>query len=298
MTITVTADRAALVALYNATGGADWTNNTNWLSNEALSEWHRVETDEDGRVTALRLVANELSGKIPAELGNLTNLEDLFLNRNELSGPLPLTLSALSQLLVLDIRETTLCAAGEYCISGVAGNDRFPGNRLRPSATARPRRTENVRAGRAQESAGGCHRWGSDADVGGAGRRRRHGDHGLRVPDRPAGRLDFHRFHRHHPYGYRPRQRHDLRLPGAGGEPGRQEWSFPAGRGDANSAGGFRLGAFCQRGRHHLRSSARECGPPIRSGPLFTFTIKKASRSQRNRWWMSWAIWGSKRTEP
>ena len=40
----------------------------------------------------------------------MANLEDLFLNRNELSGPLPLTLSALSQLLVLDIRETTLCA--------------------------------------------------------------------------------------------------------------------------------------------------------------------------------------------
>ena len=71
VTINVTADRAALVALYNATGGADWTNNTNWLSNEALSEWHRVETDEDGRVTALRLVANELSGEIPAELGEL-----------------------------------------------------------------------------------------------------------------------------------------------------------------------------------------------------------------------------------
>ena len=134
VTINVTADRAALVALYNATGGVNWTNNTNWLSNEPLSEWHRVETDEDGRVTALRLVANELSGEIPAELenltnlqvlsfsintlsgeiparlGNLTNLEDLFLNRNTLSGPLPLTLSALSQLLVLDIRETTLCA--------------------------------------------------------------------------------------------------------------------------------------------------------------------------------------------
>ena len=58
----------------------------------------------------LYLDSNELSGKIPAKLGNLTNLEDLFLNRNELSGPLPLTLSALSQLLVLDIRETTLCA--------------------------------------------------------------------------------------------------------------------------------------------------------------------------------------------
>ena len=74
VTINVTADRAALVALYNATGGANWTNDTNWLSNEVLSEWHRVETDEDGRVTALRLVANELSGELSAELGELTNL--------------------------------------------------------------------------------------------------------------------------------------------------------------------------------------------------------------------------------
>ena len=79
VTINVTADRAALVALYNATGGADWTNNTNWLSNEALSEWYRVETDEDGRVTALRLNDNELSGEIPAELGNLTRLSHLAL---------------------------------------------------------------------------------------------------------------------------------------------------------------------------------------------------------------------------
>ena len=86
VTINVTADRAALVALYNATGGVNWTNNTNWLSNEALSEWHRVETDEDGRVTALRLVANELSGEIPAELENLANLQVLSLSINTLSG--------------------------------------------------------------------------------------------------------------------------------------------------------------------------------------------------------------------
>ena len=89
VTINVTADRAALVALYNATGGANWTNNTNWLSNEALSEWHRVETDEDGRVTALRLVANELTGTIPPELGRLTNLQVLSLSKNTLSGEIP-----------------------------------------------------------------------------------------------------------------------------------------------------------------------------------------------------------------
>ena len=42
-------DRAALVALYDATGGANWANNTNWLSTEALSEWHGVQTDGNGR---------------------------------------------------------------------------------------------------------------------------------------------------------------------------------------------------------------------------------------------------------
>ena len=98
VTINVTADRAALVALYNATGGADWTINTNWLTNEALSEWHRVETDEDGRVTALRLVANELSGEIPAELGSLANLQYLYLNENELTGEIPAELGQLANL--------------------------------------------------------------------------------------------------------------------------------------------------------------------------------------------------------
>ena len=42
-------DRAVLVALYNATDGANWTNNTNWLTNEAISEWRGVVTDGEGR---------------------------------------------------------------------------------------------------------------------------------------------------------------------------------------------------------------------------------------------------------
>ena len=46
------ADRAALVALYHATDGPSWTNSTNWLSTEPLSEWFGVTT-ESGRVTAL-----------------------------------------------------------------------------------------------------------------------------------------------------------------------------------------------------------------------------------------------------
>ena len=62
-------DRAALIALYNTTGGPRWTNSVNWLSDVAISEWYGVATDSTGRVTGLRLSYNQLSGTIPAELG-------------------------------------------------------------------------------------------------------------------------------------------------------------------------------------------------------------------------------------
>ena len=65
-------DRAALVALYNATGGPDWNRKDNWLSDVPISEWEGVTTDDNGRVTALALNNNELSGEIPPELVNLS----------------------------------------------------------------------------------------------------------------------------------------------------------------------------------------------------------------------------------
>ena len=114
VTINVTADRAALVALYNATGGADWTNNTNWLTDKALSEWYGVETDEDGRVRELNLNANKLSREIPATLGNLTNLQLLLLNDNELmTGTIPTALANLAQLQEFDFSNTGLCAPSD-----------------------------------------------------------------------------------------------------------------------------------------------------------------------------------------
>ena len=104
----VAGDRLALVALYNATDGANWTNNTNWLTNEAISEWHGVETDEDGRVRELNLNANKLSGEIPEELGGLTDLQELWLSHNELSGEIPTELGNLTNLEWLDLSKNEL----------------------------------------------------------------------------------------------------------------------------------------------------------------------------------------------
>lgn len=103
-------DRAALIAFYNATGGAThWREAKNWNTSESIGKWQGVLTDLAGFVTELSLPGNNLSGTLPPELGNLTHLRWLVLNGNELAGAIPPQLGNLAQLrgLVLDNNELT-----------------------------------------------------------------------------------------------------------------------------------------------------------------------------------------------
>ena len=106
-------DRAALRVFFFATGGAHWTDNTNWLRAELLSEWYGVTTDADGRVTSLSLSANGLTGMIGPELGVLTRLTELHLNDNQLTGTIPVEFGNLTELQVFDIRNTGLCVTAD-----------------------------------------------------------------------------------------------------------------------------------------------------------------------------------------
>ncbi len=101
-------DRQALEALYDATGGPTWTRSANWKTEAPLRQWYGVTTNADGRVTKLILLDNELSGTIPAELGNLTNLQVLAIAINGLSGTIPAELGNLTNLQYLDLRLTGL----------------------------------------------------------------------------------------------------------------------------------------------------------------------------------------------
>ena len=102
-------DRAALVALYNATDGDNWTDNSNWLSADTpIGEWYGVTTDENGRVTVLNMHIKRLSGEIPLELGNLASLKKLELFTNQLSGEIPPELGNLASLKKLYLQDNQL----------------------------------------------------------------------------------------------------------------------------------------------------------------------------------------------
>ena len=102
------ADRAALVALYNATDGPNWADNANWLTDGPLEDWTGVTTDASGRVLGLDLAGNQLSGPIPLELGDLANLEWLCLGYNQLTGQIPPTLGSIPNLQDLSLDDNQL----------------------------------------------------------------------------------------------------------------------------------------------------------------------------------------------
>ena len=104
--------REALEAFYNATGGASWTNNANWLSDQPLNQWHGVTVNGQGQVTHLSLRDNNLSGSLPAALGNLEALQVMSLDRNSIGGSLPTQLGNLSNLTRLALNRNQL--TGSY----------------------------------------------------------------------------------------------------------------------------------------------------------------------------------------
>ena len=81
-------DRAALIDIYNALGGDNWTTSPhNWLSPIVLEEWQGVYTDfESGRVVHLDLRFFNLDGEVPPELGDLLALRKLQINSMNSSG--------------------------------------------------------------------------------------------------------------------------------------------------------------------------------------------------------------------
>jgi Leucine-rich repeat (LRR) protein len=99
-------DSLALVDLYNSTDGPHWTNHSGWLTGP-VKNWYGITVDNN-RVAWIELNNNNLSGKIPSSLGNLSSLNNLYIPGNRLTGTIPPELSNLSNLRQLVLYDNRL----------------------------------------------------------------------------------------------------------------------------------------------------------------------------------------------
>ena len=98
---------------YQATGGPQWTDHSNWLTGTSLAEaaaWRGIEV-QNGDVTTLDQYNNHLAGSLPASLGRLTGLRVLNVAANTLTGPVPASYGQLVQLQRLSLQGNQLSGA-------------------------------------------------------------------------------------------------------------------------------------------------------------------------------------------
>lgn len=91
-------EKEVLIALYDATNGDNWANNTNWCTDADLSEWYGIQTDYQGRVSFINLRSNNLTGTLPDEIGDFEVLWTLDVSMNQLTGEIPASIAGLSEL--------------------------------------------------------------------------------------------------------------------------------------------------------------------------------------------------------
>ena len=81
------ADCKTLLGLQDTLAG---TVTLNWTAETAMSSWDGITLGgSPQRVTVLDLESNGLTGSLPEELGNLDNLQTLYLSGNQFTGCIP-----------------------------------------------------------------------------------------------------------------------------------------------------------------------------------------------------------------
>ena len=85
------------------------TANLNWSSARRIDTWDGVRTGgSPARVTIIKLQKRELTGTIPAAIGRLDKLQDIWLYTNNLSGPIPSEVGGLADLKTLMLAKSGL----------------------------------------------------------------------------------------------------------------------------------------------------------------------------------------------
>ena len=130
-------------ALLEARDTLAGTATLNWSADTPISDWKGVTAGgTPQRVMELSLNHRGLTGEIPKELGNLSNLQLLELTNNQLSGRIPPELGSLSNLRGLELSRNQLTGqiparTGQADQSGVSRPLQEPDERADPARTGR-----------------------------------------------------------------------------------------------------------------------------------------------------------------
>ncbi len=82
-------DYNALAALYFSTGGAEWLDNSGWLTECDVCDWYGITCDSDKRIIEIKLPNNGLTGGLNGEIFGISTVEKIDLSNNSLSDELP-----------------------------------------------------------------------------------------------------------------------------------------------------------------------------------------------------------------
>ena len=97
-------DSLALVAIYNASTGANWKSDRVWdltkAMDDANNKWYGVTLNSEGRVTILKLLGNTITAEweLPTDIADLTELTELRINSCSLKGTIPEGVYGLTKL--------------------------------------------------------------------------------------------------------------------------------------------------------------------------------------------------------
>ena len=96
-------DKEAMVALYSATNGQYWFNNTRWMRGDPCDDqWYGLYCI-GGRVLQINMAFNNMTGELPAKLAQADMLQVVRLYSNELTGTIPSEILKMTSLQILDL---------------------------------------------------------------------------------------------------------------------------------------------------------------------------------------------------
>lgn len=103
-------DSLALVAIFNATGGAEnWHADRVWDLTKPMNEWYNVKLNEHGRVTQMNFAKGTVTAawSLPADVGNLTEMTNFRIIGCNLTGAIPEEIYNLTKLVSFYLTNNT-----------------------------------------------------------------------------------------------------------------------------------------------------------------------------------------------